>query len=234
MTSRLPWLFVLVTFLCTGCEELPPLTVVLGVDWVEATERVNGQDRFRTFRLEADSFTVTQHCNDVEVQGTVPAAHRYIIYITEGVSVDTMANEMNCRASYRRSSFELGLDSDGRNVRTLSSTPEVELQPYTDVNGLFGGRSYTDEEDVVVEWFFTPTTIETVARCPNDLIASATVPVEIEHYFRVEETDVLSRSQGSCDLSIEAGLYRYFPEDGALSLTRNGEDRVDLTLASGS
>ncbi|MFT5356096.1 MAG: hypothetical protein ACI9KE_003319 [Polyangiales bacterium] len=202
-----------------GCTaDLPPLTIVFGVDWEEAPTIVDGEEQWRTYRLESDSLVVTQHCGETEVEAVVPASHRYIVYVTRPVSVNTVVGGDNCMASYSMVGSELALDADGQGVRTIGRTEGTVLQPYTEVNGLFGGRSFVNDDGATIEWYFTPTTIETVARCPNNLSATVTVPVDLEHYFEIEATEGVTRTEGSCELIVESGVYRYFPDAGALEL----------------
>ncbi|MFK8002936.1 MAG: hypothetical protein AB8H86_25430 [Polyangiales bacterium] len=221
--SRLLGLALLpVAFGCTA--DLPPLTVVLGVDWEESRTTVEGEERWRTFRLEADSLVVTQHCGTTEVEAVVPAAHRFIVYVLESITVNTVVDGDNCMASYSMRGFELELEPDGQNVQTLGDTDDTVLRPYTDVNGLFGGRTFLNDDGADVEWYFTPTTIETVVRCPNNLRASATVPVDLEHYFEIDEADAVTQTEGSCELVVEGGTYRYLPDNGELGLVLDGNE----------
>lgn len=213
-----------------GCPaDLPPLTVVFGVDWQEARTTVDGEERWRTFRLEADSLVVTQHCGATEVEASVPASHRFIVYVTEPISVNTVVGEDNCAAEYRTIGFELALDADGQSLRTLGDAESRLLRPYTEVNGLFGGRTFVDDDGNDVEWYFTPNTIETVSRCPNNLTATATVPVDLEHYLEIDDADGVTRTEGACELVVESGVYRYFPRDGALGFFRVGSPELLLT-----
>lgn len=211
--------------LALGCPaDLPPLTVVLGVDWEESRTTVEGEERWRTFRLEADSLVVTQHCGATEVEAVVPASHRFIVYVLERTTVNTVVDGDNCMASYSMAGFELELDAGGEVLRSIGGAEGTVFRPYTEVNGIFGGRTFVDEGDVDVEWYFTPTTIETVARCPNNLTASATVPVDIEHYFEIDEADAVTQTEGSCELVVESGTYRYIPDNGELGLVLDGNE----------
>lgn len=231
MPSRFQLLGLTLVTMVMGCSaDLPPITVVLGVDWEEAATTVDGQERHRTFRLESDSLVVTQHCGETEVEAVVPASHRYIVYVTERVTVDTQVDGQNCMATYSVAGFELALDPDGQVMRTIGATVGTAMRPYTEVNGLFGGRTFQDDEGADIEWYFTPTTIETVARCPNNLTATATVPVDLEHYFEIDATDGVTRSEGSCELVVESGVYRYLPDSGELGLRINGGPETEIRL----
>ena len=212
-----------------GCAaDLPPVTVVLGVDWEEARTTVDGEERWRTFRLEPDSLVVTQHCGATEVEAVVPASHRFIVYVLESLTANTVVEGDNCMASYSTGGFELGLDADGQSVRTIRTAEETVLRPYTEVNGLFGGRTFLNDDGADIEWYFTPTTIETVARCPNNLTASITVPVDLEHYFEIDPADAVTQADGACELVVDSGTYRYLPDAGELGLVLN-DNEIRLT-----
>lgn len=200
---------------------------MFGEEWEETPlRRRDGSIVETTYRLESDEFVAVRECGGQRVELRTEVSHWYNIIVEEPASRSTMADGFSCRLSYAQGEeTRLFLSEDGQTLTTGSGA--TEIVPWGEVNGILGAWSFIQPE-ATVEWFVYPQDIFAVARCVNGIRATVTVPVFIEHRFRVEDT--VSATQGDCELEFLAGVYRYYPEvAGELLLEREGGSLLTLT-----
>ncbi|MFT5354878.1 MAG: hypothetical protein ACI9KE_002091 [Polyangiales bacterium] len=229
------------TLALSACAPCPELTQIFGVEWEEMPlRRRDGSIVETVYQLESDEFRAVRTCGTRRVELSTPVTHVYTFKVLEGMTRTTSADGLSCRSTFRMDSI-IGfvLDPDGENLyaRTVQGGMDVifPLEPYTAVNGIFGGRRFTELDDEegedVINWFFTPQFLLSKAECSNGISSTVVIPIEIGHNFIVEGT-VRSRD-GDCELEFLDGVYRYYPEvAGELLLERVNGSRILLTPVS--
>lgn len=213
----------------SACGPDPTLIRVFGVEWEETPLR--GQDGSvieTVYQLEADEFRAVRTCGSRRVELSTPVTHTYIFRVLEQTMGTTSADGLSCRSTYGMDDVTaLELDADGENLYPAGDR-SFPIAPYSEVNGIFGGRNFTEDDGDIVNWFFTPQWLLSKGECANGISSTVVVPIEIEHTFVVDGT--VRASDGDCSLEFIDGTYRYYPEvAGELLLERLTGSRILLT-----